>query len=167
MAVVEGQIEVHPERPDHPAVAALLDELDRYLASLYPPEANHVLDLAALCAPEIRFLAAWRGETLVGCGATLLRPAEPATAGRAYGEVKRMVVAPAARGQGAGRALLAALEAGLRADRIGLARLETGRDQQAAVRLYEAAGYCPCAPFAGYPDNGLSLFFSKSLDVAA
>ena len=44
-----------------------------------------------------------------------------------------------------------------------MARLETGRDQHEAVRLYERNGYRRRAAFAGYPDNGLSLFYEKSL----
>ena len=39
-------------------MVALLDGLDRYLASLYPPEANHILDVQALLAPEVDFLVA-------------------------------------------------------------------------------------------------------------
>ena len=40
------------ERPDQPEIAALLDALDAYLGTLYPPEANHILDVQALLAPR-------------------------------------------------------------------------------------------------------------------
>jgi putative acetyltransferase len=88
---------------------------------------------------------------------------EPATAGRAYGEIKRMMVDPRARGHGIGAALLAALEARLRGDGLELALLETGSTQHAAVALYRRAGYRPRGAFAGYPDNGRSLFLEKQL----
>ncbi|MDE2080049.1 MAG: GNAT family N-acetyltransferase [Burkholderiales bacterium] len=145
------------ERPDQPEVAALLDALDAYLASLYPPEANHILDLQALSAPEISFFVARRDGVAVGTGAVRLTP------GQDHGEIKRMYVAPAERGRRTGQALLQALEDAARAQGRRRALLETGRDQIAAVRLYERCGYTRCAAFGGYPDNGLSLFMGKAL----
>jgi putative acetyltransferase len=158
-----AEILIRPERPDHPQVRAMLAELDEYLASLYEPEANHILDVEALLAPEIDFLVAERAGQLVGCGATRRMPAEAETAGEAYGEVKRMFVAPAARGLRIGQRLLSTLEGRLRAHGISLALLETGRDQHEAVRLYERGGYALRGAFGGYPDNGLSLFYEKRL----
>ena len=38
-----NMLTIRPERPDQPDVVALLGALDAYLASLYPPEANHIL----------------------------------------------------------------------------------------------------------------------------
>ena len=90
-------------------------------------------------------------------------PAEGDTQQRPYGEVKRMLVDPRLRGQRIGARLLQALEALLRADRIELALLETGARQTEAVRLYERSGYRRRATFGGYPDNGLSVFYEKSL----
>ena len=43
---------------DQPEVMALLAELDSYLASLYEPEANHILDVHQLLQPEIAFYVA-------------------------------------------------------------------------------------------------------------
>ncbi len=158
---------IAPERPDHPEVAELLAELDRYLASLYPPEANHILDLQALAAPEVSFYTARLDGRVAGCAAVRRQGGEPATRGEPYGEVKRMMVRPDCRGRGIGAALLRTLERRLREGGIGLALLETGRTQHEAVRLYEAAGYRPRAAFGGYPDNGLSAFYAKRLDAAS
>lgn len=155
--------EIRPTRPDHPEVLALLAGLDDYLAGLYPPEANHILDPQALLAPEVDFLAAWVDGRPVACGAVRRMPGEPATAGRAYGEVKRMMTLPSQRGQGLGRRLMDALEQRLRAGGVDLALLETGRDQHEAVRLYTRCGYRERPAFGGYPDNGLSLFLEKAL----
>lgn len=154
---------IRPERPDQPDVTALLGALDAYLATLYPPEANHILDVQALLAPDIRFLVARRGERAVGTGAARVRPGEPATGGQPYGEIKRMYVDPAQRGQRIGERILAQLEGQLAADGVRWALLETGADQSAAVRLYERCGYAPHPPFGGYPDNGLSVFYGKRL----
>ncbi len=158
-----ASIQVGPGRPDHPQVRVLLDALDAYLASLYAPEDNHILDLGALKAPEVDFLVAWHDGEAVGCGAARRMPGEPDTAGRPYGEIKRMMVAPVHRGHGIAGRLLQALEARLAGHGVGLALLETGRDQHAAVRLYERCGYRRRGPFGGYPDNGLSWFYEKPL----
>jgi putative acetyltransferase len=156
-------LDVRPTRADDPQVRRLLEALDDYLAGLYPPDANHILGIDELLAPEVTFLAAWCGERVVGCGAVRRVPGEPATASRPYGEIKRMMVAPAQRGARIGERLLMQLEQRLAADGIGLSLLETGRDQHAAVRLYERCGYRPRGAFGGYPDNGLSVFYEKQL----
>jgi putative acetyltransferase len=156
-------LHIRCESPDQPAVRALLDGLDRYLASLYPPEANYILDLQSLLAPEVSFFVARQAGRVVGTGAVLRRPAEPATGGLPYCEIKRMVVEPALRGQGIGARVLAAIEDTMRAERLCLALLETGRDQIEAVRLYERAGYTRRGAFGGYPDNGLSVFYGRVL----
>ena len=98
------------------------------------------------------------GEAL-GCGA--LRALAPDVA-----EVKRMYVAPAARGRGLGRALLAELEATARLSGWTTLRLETGPRQPEAIGLYTRAGYQPIAAFGAYvdaPDAEDSLFFERHL----
>jgi putative acetyltransferase len=156
-------IRIRPERPDHTQVQVMLAALDTYLASLYEPEANHILDVQALLQPEIDFLVAEQGEELLGCGATRRVPGEHGTAGCAYGEVKRMYVRPEQRGRRLAERILHTLEARLLKGGIALALLETGRDQTEAVRLYQRCGYQPRGPFGGYDDNGLSLFLEKRL----
>jgi putative acetyltransferase len=156
-------IVIRRENPDQSEVVALLRALDEYLGSLYPPEANHILEMGELLVPEVRFFVARDGRTLVGTAAVRLAAGETATAGERYGEIKRMYVSPAQRGRRIGAALIEALEGQLRSEGVGLALLETGRDQHEAVRLYERSGYRPRAAFGGYPDNGLSLFMAKRL----
>jgi putative acetyltransferase len=160
---VNAVVEIKQERADHPQVAALLDALDRYLGELYEPEANHSLSVSELLAPAVSFFVARHGDDIVGTGAVRLMPGEADTAGQPYGEVKRMYVDPAARGQRIGERLLQTLEALLKEQGVALALLETGNDQREAVRLYERCGYTRRGAFAGYPDNGLSLFMSKAL----
>ena len=154
---------IRRESPDQPEVVALLDALDRYLATLYPPEANYILGVQELMAPEVSFFVARQAGRVVGTGAARRMPAESATGGQAYGEVKRMYVDPALRGRRLGVQLLRAIEDDLRDSGQALALLETGSDQAEAVRLYQRAGYTQRGPFGGYPDNGLSVFYGKSL----
>lgn len=154
---------IRPERPDHPEVEAMLAALDRYLGELYAPQDNYIMDVEALLSDEVTFLVAEQARRLVGCGAVRVMAAERTTAGRPYGEIKRMMVLPALRGQRIGERLLGSLERSLLTRRIDRALLETGGLQTAAVRLYERCGYRRRGPFGDYPDNGLSWFFEKQL----
>jgi putative acetyltransferase len=160
---VSVEVVIRPERADHPQVTALLDALDSYLGELYAPEANHILSIDELLAPEVSFFAAWQGDRIVGTGAVRRMPGEPGTQGEPYGEVKRMYVDPSVRGQRLGARLIAAIEGAAHMQGLRLAVLETGREQHEAVRLYERAGYTYRGPFGGYPDNGLSVFMQKRL----
>jgi GNAT superfamily N-acetyltransferase len=93
----------------------------------------------------------------VGCGA--LR-----SLGNGVAEVKRMYVAPGARGRGAARAVLAGLEQAARERGWTTLRLETGPRQPEAVGLYLSAGYRSIPAFGGYagaPDAEDSLFFER------
>ena len=163
MSVKFLSVDVRPQRPDHPHVVAMLDALDRYLASLYPPEENYLLDVQALLSPEVHFVAAWQGEEAVGCGAFRRADGDATTRGIAYGEIKRMFVSPACRGQRVGERLLEALETEQRRQGLALSLLETGHEQAAAVRLYERCGYARRPAFGSYPDDGSSLFYAKVL----
>ncbi len=156
-------IDIRRERPDHPQVVAALGRLDVYLASLYEPVANHILSVQELLAAEVNFFAAWQGDRLVGTAAVRRMPGEPDTGGAVYGEIKRMYVEPALRGQRLGRRLIDVLEAALRGQGVAWALLETGEHQQEAVRLYERCGYTRRGPFGGYADNGLSVFMHKQV----
>ncbi|MEU5160541.1 GNAT family N-acetyltransferase [Streptomyces sp. NPDC020875] len=97
--------------------------------------------------------------TPVACGG--LRPVDAAT-----GEVKRMYVAPPARGTGAAAAVLAALEDRARGRSWTRLSLETGHRQEAAIRFYARSGYTPAPPFAPYTDAPDSLFFTRALPAA-
>ena len=151
-----SEVTIRVEPPGQPDVADLVRELDVYQGALYPAESNHLLDLAALSAPDVRFLVVRHDGRAVGCGALRIDA-------EGYGEVKRMFVLPSARGLGLGRRILAELEA--EAQRIGLAclRLETGIRQPEAIGLYRAFGFVEREPFGAYEPDPLSLFMEKPL----
>jgi putative acetyltransferase len=148
------------EDPDQPEIHALLAEADRYYAGLYPPEENHLLDVATLRTEATAFFVARQGSEVLGYGAVVRRGRDP---GGLWGEVKRMYVAPAARGKRIGKALLDALEAHARQIGIRCLRLETGNRQPEALGLYRTAGYDDIPPFAGYGPSDYSLFMEKLL----
>jgi GNAT superfamily N-acetyltransferase len=108
----------------------------------------------AMSPPHGAFLVAYREGEPVGC-AGLLR------LDGATGEVKRMYVAPSARGRGVARGLLAALEAAARAAGYERVRLDTSAAQPEARALYESAGY---RPIEAYNDNEYAAhWFEKEL----
>jgi putative acetyltransferase len=73
-----------------------------------------------------------------------------------------MFVTPEARGRGIGSAILATIEDALRGP-VSTLRLETGVKQDAAIRLYERAGFRRRGPFGSYRDDPLSVFMEKPL----
>ena len=156
---VSAGVDIQAERLIGPDVEAMLLEAQEMLAGIYPPESRHGLDLGAYERPEVTlFVARDRGGAL-GCCAFQLHQDGSA-------EVKSMFVKPAARGRGLGRALLEAIEVALRG-RVGVLRLETGIEQAAAMRLYEAVGFRRRGPFGSYRDDPLSVFMEKPLPAAA
>ena len=79
------------------------------------------------------------------------------------GELKKVWVDDEARGAGAARALLTAIEDDARAAGLTSVALQTGIRQPEAVTLYLSAGYRPIVPFGPYTDDFLSLLFGKDL----
>jgi putative acetyltransferase len=141
-------------------VRALVDELNRTLAQHYADDQRHGLAIEQLFVPNIRFFLARLDGLAAGCGGVALFPD--------YAEVKRMYTRPAARGRGIAKAVLARLEAEARAAGAAVLRLETGRYQREATRLYEGAGFRGCGAFGPYAAMApraieLSLFYEKPL----
>ena len=96
-----------------------------------------------LVAPAGIFLVArLRGEP-IGCGGLILYPDAPL--------IKRMWVAPAARGLGLGRRLLWELERLARETGARTIRLDTNRVLHEAIQLYRSAGYREVPRFSDEP----------------
>jgi putative acetyltransferase len=123
----------------------LVQALNAELSGLYPePGANHFdLDPDEVAEGRGAFLVAYRDGVPVGCGALRMLDGETA-------ELKRMYVAPAARGTGLGRRLVDALEAEARALGVRRLVLETGTRQHAALALYRATGFAPIPLYGEY-----------------
>ena len=151
-----GLLRIFVESPHQTEVEALLRASDAYMAELYPAESNHMIDMKALLRPEVRFIVARDGARAVGCGAIVISP-------EGWAEVKRMFVAPAARGQKLGRRLIERLEELARENGVSLLRLETGVKQPEALALYRSRGFVEIGPFGAYGVDPLSVFMEKSL----
>ena len=150
------ELRIAQEDPDQADIISLLDDGEQHSASLYPPESNHHLSLEALRAAHIRFLVARdaTGRAVATGALALFGP---------WAELKRMWVVPAMRGRGISKAVLEALEARAREERVGCLRLETGVENYAALSLYERSGFVRCGPFGDYRPDPLSVFMQKQL----
>jgi DNA-binding MarR family transcriptional regulator/GNAT superfamily N-acetyltransferase len=143
-----GLVEVDVERPASPAaqfcLRAYFAELDARFEAGFDPGRSLPADPAELTEPAgLLLVARLRGEP-IGCGALKLHDADPA-------EIKRMWVAPSARGLGVGRRILSELETQARRRRVSALRLETNRSLQEARGLYRSAGYAEVDPFNAEP----------------
>ena len=98
---------------------------------------------------------------LLGYGAVALRGKDEA--GEDWAEVKRMFVAPAARGRRLGRLILDRLIAHAAAEGVAVLRLESGSKQPESHGLYASVGFVRRSPFADYPDDPLSVYMEKRL----
>lgn len=141
--------------PRDPQVTALLQASHALMESLFPPEDNHYLSIDALCVPEVHFFTALDGDQVLGCGAFKHMGD--------YGEIKSMFTAEAARGKGAASAILDAIEAEARVQKLPELKLETGSLLHAAHKLYAKHGFTECGVFGDYAANDTSLFMEKPL----
>jgi N-acetylglutamate synthase-like GNAT family acetyltransferase len=140
---------------DHPSVARLVRALDDDLAARYPDEpctgGSHL-------HTAIRFLLAEADGRPIGCCAVQPFPA-PDTAA----ELKRMYVAPEARGRGIAARLLAEAERTATALGHPEMRLETAIHQPEAIALYTRAGYQRVPNYPPYEHKTLSRCYAKPL----
>src|SRR4051794_6405067 len=153
MAVVErllpaGLVHVAIEDPRGQAAQQCLRAYAAELAATFEngfdPARSRPVDPAALTPPKGLLLVARLHAEPVACGALKLPPGEPA-------EIKRLWVAPAARGLGVGRRVLAELEAHARRRGADVVHLDTNRALRAATALYRSSGYVEVAPFNDEP----------------
>ncbi len=148
-------LSIKPVDPSQPEVYPLIDQLDEYQSSLYPPESNHLDSIDALSRSNVFFLAAFIDSAICGIGSVKLI--------KDYGEIKRVYVPNNHRGKGIAIALMAELEDHLIKHAIPFARLETGIHQTEAIGLYERLGYYRIEPFGDYKEDSLSVFMEKKL----
>ena len=145
-----------------PKVHALLEEHLSNMYELSPPEQVFALDLTKLRVPEITFWTVWDEEQLVGCGA--LKELSPT-----HGEIKSMRTPVAARGKGAGRAVLTHIISVARQRGYTRLSLETGTHAafEPAHTLYRSNGFVASGPFGNYRLNPHSVFMELQLGGGA
>jgi putative acetyltransferase len=159
-SIVPQQVLIEIVRSPTDEVRELIGELEAVLSAEYPPEQRHGLSLDAIFAPHILFFVARLNGAAVGCGGVALFAD--------FAEAKRLYVRQTMRGRGVAQALLGRLEAEARSAGLSVLRLETGDKQQAAIRLYERAGFTRCGAFGAYAEMApeaiaTSVFFEKRL----
>lgn len=147
-------------RVDDPTAPYVAELLTHHLTELQDVMKEHAfaLDATGLSADGVTFWTAWDGDTLLGFGA--LKQLDDK-----HGEVKSMRAAPAARGTGVGRALLAHIVGEARKRGYGRLSLETGTAHlhAPAISLYRSAGFTTCDAFADYQPSPHNQFFCLDL----
>ena len=142
-----GLIRIAEESYDDPAGAVLVSDYVAEIRAMYPdwtPDVPPRLTPEDVEPPRGRWLVAYWDSKPVGCAA--LKRLDPATA-----EIKRVYVAPEARGRGVARALLARLEQIARDAGYTTLRMDTGARQPASVALFDSGGYEQIADYNGNP----------------
>ncbi|MCI0686011.1 MAG: COX15/CtaA family protein [Sporichthyaceae bacterium] len=140
---------------DHPDAARLVQEGLRDEARRYGSEDETPVDAAEFIAPAGRFLVAYLDGVAMACAGWREH--------RPDAELKRMYVAPAGRGRGLARELLAAIEQSARSAGHRRVILETGFKQPEAVALYRSAGYTDIPNFGFYADEPGCICLGKDL----
>ena len=149
-------IEFRACRADEQPAAALVQGMRDEIAALYDgldldgpdmPKAGP----GELGPPGGAFIVGYDDGAAVCCGGVKRLPDGAC-------EVKKMFVAPEARGRGVARALLEELERLARDLGYAIARLDTGPRQARAQRMYERAGY---AAIENFNANPVATFFGE------
>lgn len=142
-------VEITVRDPRHPdaryGLRSYFSELsERFDGGFDPVSAVPETEDDEMTPPAGLFLVATLHGEPVGCGGLKFHRNEPAY-------IKRMWVAPAVRGLGLGRRLLAELEARAAERGFRAVRLETNRALSEAISMYRAAGYHEVPPFNDAP----------------
>lgn len=133
----------------------LVIELDRYLATTDGDE--HAFYAQHNKSDSLKYVVvAFDGEQAIGCGA--IKPYADSVM-----EVKRMYVAPVARGKGVASIILQELETWTRELAQQKCLLETGVKQLEAIRLYQKNGYQVVPNYDQYQGMANSVCFEKSV----
>ena len=148
--------EIRAAGGDDQVAAGLIEQVQQEYVARYGGRDDAPVDPAEFRPPRGLFLVAVLDGVPVGCGGWR-------HLGDGRVEVKRMFTAPAARGRGVARAVLAELERTAAAAGHARVLLETGLAQPEAMTLYGSAGYEPVEGFGHYAGRPLSRAFGKDI----
>lgn len=124
-------------------IEAYFSELEQRFEAGFDPALTTSADPEELVPPAGLFVIAWLDGRAVGCGALKVQ-------GRKLGEIKRMWVAPSARGLGIAQRILEALERHAVGMGLTTVRLDTNRALKEAQAMYLRNGY---REIPAYNDN--------------
>jgi GNAT superfamily N-acetyltransferase len=141
-------VRITPIDPKHPDARSCLEqyaaELNRRSSRRFDPAVGATALPHEVRPPAGQFFVVYLHGEPVGCGAVKHHTGAAA-------EIKRMWIAPRARGSGLGRRLLHTLEACARDAGARTVRIETSSDLPEALSLYRSAGWSEVAPFNDEP----------------
>lgn len=145
------------ESPLQDDVRVLVQALNEFTFTLTPKNYCHHMTVEQMAQPDTTLFVA-RDERGAALGMGALR-----RHANGVGEVKRMFVKPEARGRRIGEAILAHIEALARAEGFTRLVLETGSNFDAALRVYERAGFKRSDQVLDYPSSPWTAFYEKEL----
>ena len=140
---------------NNPEVNELLIRHFIELRSVSPEGSAHVLDIAGLKDPTIKFWSLWEKTDLVGSGALRFLDKE-------HGEFKSIRVSDRFRIMGNGLKIINHLISEAKKLNIKRLSLETGAGDffLNARKLFNKCGFEPCQPFSHYKDDINSVYMT-------
>jgi DNA-binding MarR family transcriptional regulator/GNAT superfamily N-acetyltransferase len=146
--LTSASVEIVPVDPEDPdaryCLAEYVAELNRRSDRGFDPSVGATALPHEVRAPAGEFFVAYLHGEPIGCGAVKHHADAPA-------EIKRMWIAPSARGLGLGRRLLERLESCARAGGARVAHIETSAVLSEALALYRSAGWVDVPAFNEEP----------------
>jgi len=146
--LIAGSVDITPVDPEHRdaryCLAEYVAELNRRSTRGFDPSVGATALPHEVRPPAGQFFVAYLHGEPIGCGAVKHHSGAPA-------EIKRMWIAPQARGLGLGRRLLETLEACARSGGATVAHIETSGVLREALVLYRSAGWVEVPPFNEEP----------------
>ena len=141
---------------DHPKVNELLKKHFVELRANSPKESVHVLDIAGLKDPSIKFWSLWKNDQLMGCGALKFLSKD-------HGEFKSIRVHDNFRKKGYGIEIIDHLIGEAKKLKIIRLSIETGAGKffEPARKLFYKCNFEPCEPFAQYKIDKNSIYLTK------
>jgi DNA-binding MarR family transcriptional regulator len=156
--LIAASVEIRPVDPVHPdaqyCLAEYVAELNRRSTRGFDPSVGATALPHEVRPPTGAFFVAYLHGEAIGCGAVKHHADAPA-------EIKRMWLAPPARGLGLGRRLLETLEGCALAGGARVAHIETSEVLPEAISLYRSAGWVEVPAFNDEPFA--DHWFEKSL----
>ena len=140
---------------DNPEVHEFLINHFIELRSVSPEGSAHVLDIAGLKDPSIKFWSLWEGNDLLGSGALKFLDKE-------HGEFKSIRVSDNFRGKGNGTKVINHLINEAKKLNIKRLSLETGAGDffLTARKLFTKCGFELCEPFSHYKKDINSIYMT-------
>jgi DNA-binding MarR family transcriptional regulator/GNAT superfamily N-acetyltransferase len=146
--LIAASVQITPVDPEDPdaqyCLAEYVAELNRRSTRGFDPSVGATALPHEVRPPAGQFFVAYLHDEPIGCGAVKHHPDAPA-------EIKRMWIAPQARGLGLGRRLLNTLEACAKAGGARVAHIETSAVLSEALSLYRSTGWVEVQPFNDEP----------------